>query len=68
MGKITINTDYCKGCGLCVDACPKKLISLDKSRLNEKGYHPATVVDMEQCTGCASCARMCPDCAITVER
>ncbi len=68
MGKITINTDYCKGCGLCVDACPKKIICLDKSRLNDKGYHPAAVIDMEQCIGCASCARMCPDCAITVER
>lgn len=68
MAKATINAEYCKGCGLCVNACPLKIISLDKSILNEKGYHPATVVDTEKCTGCASCAKMCPDCAITVER
>lgn len=68
MAKATVNADYCKGCGLCVNACPQKILSLDKSILNEKGYHPATVVDMEKCTGCASCAKMCPDCAITVER
>lgn len=68
MAKITIDASYCKGCELCVNACPKSLIALDKTILNEKGYHPATVTDMEKCTGCASCATMCPDCAITVER
>lgn len=68
MAKATVNAEYCKGCGLCVDACPQKILSLDKSTLNEKGYHPAAVVDMAKCTGCASCAKMCPDCAITVER
>ena len=56
MAKITVDEGFCKGCGLCVDACPPK------------GYHPAHCIDMEKCTGCASCATMCPDVAITVER
>ena len=68
MAKMTVNQDRCKGCGLCVEVCPKKIISLDKSVLNAKGYHPAIVSDMAQYIGCAMCALMCPDCAITVEK
>ena len=68
MAKVTFNTDRCKGCGLCVEVCPKKIIFLDESITNRKGYHPATVKDMDQCIGCANCARMCPDSIITVER
>ena len=68
MAKMTVNRDICKGCGLCVEVCPKKIVFLDKSVLNGKGYHPATVTDMESCIGCAMCAPMCPDCAITVEK
>ena len=47
MAKITINDDLCKGCGLCVGACPKKILELEKSRLNSKGYHPVHNVDMD---------------------
>ena len=68
MAKTTINPNVCKGCGLCVEVCPKKLISLDKSVLNVKGYHPAKVSDMNLCIGCGMCAIMCPDCAISVEK
>ena len=67
-GKVTFDEKYCKGCALCEEVCPKKIIKLDKSRITEKGYHPAMVTDPEQCTGCASCAVMCPDSAIKVER
>ncbi|HZJ83776.1 MAG TPA: 4Fe-4S dicluster domain-containing protein, partial [Clostridia bacterium] len=48
--------------------CPTKIISLDKSKINAKGYHPATVTEMDKCIGCANCATMCPDVVITVER
>ncbi|MBQ3231133.1 MAG: 4Fe-4S binding protein [Clostridia bacterium] len=68
MNKVTFKTDLCKGCGLCVTACPKKIVLLDKSRLNAKGYHPATVTETEKCIACAMCATMCPDLVITVER
>lgn len=67
MPKITVNEDICKGCGLCATACPKKIISLS-DKLNKKGYHPATVIEMEKCIGCAMCATMCPDVAIKVEK
>ena len=68
MAKMTVNEKYCKGCGLCVEVCPKKIIAMDKERLNAKGYHPAIVVNMEECIGCGMCGMICPDAAITVER
>ncbi|NLX62550.1 MAG: 4Fe-4S binding protein [Tissierellia bacterium] len=67
-GRVTFNEDICKGCGLCVQACPVNIITLDNSKINAKGYHPATVTDMDKCIACASCALMCPDVVITVER
>ena len=68
MAKLTFKTDLCKGCGLCVAACPKGLIALSKDTINKKGHHPAELTDAEKCVGCASCAIMCSDCIIEVER
>lgn len=68
MAKVTFNEDRCKGCGLCVDACPKKIVTMAKDKINAKGFHPATVIEMDKCIGCAFCATMCPDVVIEVER
>ena len=68
MNRVTFSSDLCKGCGLCVSVCPKKIIAIDTSSLNKKGYHPAHVIDMSACLGCAMCATMCPDVIITVEK
>jgi len=68
MAKLTIRTERCKGCGLCVNACPKKLLTLAQDKINAKGHHPAEITDQEKCIACAFCATMCPDCVITVER
>ena len=68
MVKVTINELVCKGCGLCVRACPKSVLALSKTKLNAKGYHPATVTETEKCIACAMCATMCPDVVITVEK
>lgn len=67
-GIVTINEEMCKGCGLCVHVCPKKIISLQIDKINSKGYNPACVFDMENCILCGNCAIMCPDSAIKVER
>ena len=67
MAKVTFNKNLCKGCALCVGACPKGIVALSEE-INQKGYHPAQVTDEEKCIGCAFCATMCPDCVITVEK
>ena len=66
MNKVIFNVERCKGCGLCVSACPKKILALDVNALNSKGYHPAQVTDQAKCIACAMCATMCPDTVITV--
>jgi 2-oxoglutarate ferredoxin oxidoreductase subunit delta len=68
MAKLTFKEEICKGCGLCVNACPKHILELSTSHLNQKGYAPVTLTEPETCIGCAACATMCPDCVITVER
>ena len=65
---VTFNTDLCKGCGLCVNACLKNILAIDTSVINKKGYSPAVMTDQEKCIACAFCATMCPDCIITVEK
>lgn len=68
MNRVTFREDRCKGCELCVDACPKHIIALAKDRLNAKGFSPAEIIDQEACIGCAFCATRCPDVVITVEK
>ncbi len=68
MTGVSFNVDNCKGCGLCVDACPKGLLQISTEKINSKGHHPAEITKPEECIGCAFCATMCPDCVITVEK
>lgn len=61
-----IDRDRCKGCELCVAACPYHLLSLDLEVVNALGYHPIQLLDATPCTSCAFCARVCPDTVFTV--
>jgi 2-oxoglutarate ferredoxin oxidoreductase subunit delta len=65
--KIIIDEEFCKGCGLCVEVCPKKLLKIG-SKLNKQGYPLVEIdeCDQDKCLSCALCARVCPDVAITV--
>ncbi|HEX6867706.1 MAG TPA: 4Fe-4S dicluster domain-containing protein [Candidatus Limnocylindrales bacterium] len=63
---LDIAVDRCKGCGLCVDACPKGILALDGSVVNALGYHPVRLADPTACTSCALCARICPDSVFAV--
>lgn len=67
-GKVTFKEDICKGCELCTTVCPVNIVVMDRSKINAKGYNPATVFEMDKCIGCANCATICPDVVITVER
>ena len=65
MPKPTIERDRCKGCALCVKACPQHILGLSKD-INVKGYFFAQVVDPSRCIGCRICAVTCPDVAIEI--
>jgi 2-oxoglutarate ferredoxin oxidoreductase subunit delta len=65
-GRIIINIERCKGCGLCVAVCPKSGIAISK-KSNKSSYFPAQPSNTD-CTGCAVCAIVCPDVAIEVFR
>lgn len=68
-GTIEIFVDRCKGCQLCVEACPKDLLQVDTEHVNARGYYPVKLVDPENaCTGCGICAMACPDVSIKVYR
>ena len=67
-GRIVIDAERCKGCELCIPACPQTVIHLEEN-LNTKGYRPSVYADPAHlCTGCALCAVVCPDGCITVFR
>ncbi|MEO0185570.1 MAG: ferredoxin family protein [candidate division WOR-3 bacterium] len=64
-GEIHIIKDRCKGCGFCVEFCPKKVLELSKE-FNIKGYHPPYVKNPDECRECHLCEIICPEFAIYV--
>ena len=63
---LAIRADHCKGCELCVVACPHRVLALDDAVVNRLGYHPIRLTDPAGCTSCVICARVCPDAVFTV--
>lgn len=67
-GAIVADIERCKGCGLCVVACPLDLLQMADKKVNHKGYPYVVQLDWERCTGCTSCSIVCPDGCISVYR
>ena len=59
-GKMVVNSDECKGCGLCISQCPVGCIEFDKETINKQGYHPAKYKG-SGCTACGICFNVCPE-------
>ncbi|MCL4860830.1 MAG: ferredoxin family protein [Caldilineaceae bacterium] len=67
-GTVTIQSERCKGCQLCILACPQGVIRLSGC-YNSRGYHTVRLDETDRhCTGCAVCALICPDSVFTVYR
>lgn len=63
MPQIVIDPEACKGCGLCVQACPQGVLAQGQD-LNSQGYFYAQVTAQMRCIGCRLCCITCPDVAI----
>lgn len=66
-GAVIVNKEECKGCRLCVEACPYDVLDLHKE-VNSKGYHYSYMENPEACIGCTNCGMVCPDSCLTIYR
>lgn len=66
-GAVVVDKEGCKGCNLCVVACPHGVLGLHQE-VNSKGYHYSYMENKDACIGCANCAVVCPDTCISVYR
>ncbi len=67
IGEIHIIENRCKGCGLCVEYCPREVLKMSDS-FNQKGYHPPYVTEPPGCVACGFCEEVCPEFAIFCEK
>jgi len=65
MQKVVIDIQKCKGCGLCLEVCPKNILNFS-SKYNEAGYNYVECIDDDSCIVCKSCAIVCPDLVFTL--
>jgi 2-oxoglutarate ferredoxin oxidoreductase subunit delta len=64
-GTLVIDEELCKGCELCISACPPNVLVMSEA-VNETGYHYPQL--HEGCTGCTACQLVCPDFVFSVYR
>ncbi|MBP3930834.1 MAG: 4Fe-4S binding protein [Peptostreptococcaceae bacterium] len=58
--KLVLNANWCKGCGICVEYCPKNILKLEQNTIS--------VVDIDKCIHCGLCELRCPDYAIYISK
>ncbi len=66
-GKVFIEKDICKGCGFCIEYCPRKVLEASEE-FNKRGYHPPVAVREKDCVACGLCELVCPEFAIYVKQ
>ncbi|MGR6999733.1 4Fe-4S dicluster domain-containing protein [Yinghuangia aomiensis] len=59
LGTLVIDTEACKGCELCIDACPPRVLRMTTNEVNERGYRYPQL--LPGCIACKACTAICPD-------
>ena len=62
---IEVKDDWCKGCNICIDRCPKDALE-ESDKLNRRGIRPPKLKEKNECNYCRYCELICPDLALTV--
>lgn len=62
-GEVRVISERCKGCGFCVEYCPRDVLAMSEA-FNRKGYHFPEAVKPEACIDCGLCELICPDFAV----
>jgi 2-oxoglutarate ferredoxin oxidoreductase subunit delta len=58
-GTLVIDVEACKGCELCIAACPPQVLRMTDDVVNTRGYRYPEL--LPGCTGCKACSQICPD-------
>lgn len=66
LGTLVIDTEACKGCELCIDACPPRVLRMTANEVNERGYRYPQL--LPGCIACKACTAICPDFVFQVYR
>ncbi len=62
---IEIDVELCKGCGICIEFCPMKVLE-ESDKINKKGYYPPRAAKEDECVGCRLCELLCPEFSIMI--
>ena len=65
MSKIVIDKEKCKGCLLCIEFCPRKVIK-KSNKMNRYGIKAVEFIDNQTCIGCGHCLLVCAESCIEV--
>jgi 2-oxoglutarate ferredoxin oxidoreductase subunit delta len=64
-GTVNIDRELCKGCLLCIRACPVKVLG-QSGTPNTSGAYPSEMVRPDLCIACGNCYEVCPDVCVEV--
>ena len=67
MARIIVDKKLCKGCGICVEFCPRKVLEMS-TEMDERGFRTPRNTKESDCTLCGLCEMYCPDFAICVRK
>jgi 2-oxoglutarate ferredoxin oxidoreductase subunit delta len=60
-----IDENHCKGCGYCIEMCPKNILTFSHTE-NKNGYCIPDILNLDRCTNCKNCELICPEMAISI--